>query len=155
MGRGIVLGGFAGLSLDVLKEHNPDDHDLISYAEENVLFLEKASHESLFPLVKCIVHHGGAGTTNAAFRSGVPTIITPVFIDQFDHSHVVNKMGNGYGFSKQFQKMSAQELGDQIKKVSQSTAMLSRAKEVQAEVLEENGNRAVVSIIKENWARSA
>merc|ERR1719330_9734 len=44
--RGIVLGGFAGLSLDVLKEHNPDDHDLISYAEENILFLEKASHES-------------------------------------------------------------------------------------------------------------
>jgi UDP:flavonoid glycosyltransferase YjiC (YdhE family) len=64
-------------------------------------------------------------------------------------------MGNGYGFSKQFQQMSAQELGGQIKKVSQSTAMLSRAKEVQAEVLEENGNRAVVSIIKENWARSA
>merc|ERR1712038_360072 len=153
--RAAVLGGFAGLSIDVLKEHCPDDQELISFAEKNILFLDKVSHENLFPLMKCIVHHGGAGTTNAAFRSGVPTIITPVFTDQFDHSHVVNKMGNGYGFSKQFQQISAQELGDQIKKVAQSPEMLRRAKDVQAEVLEENGSKAVVSMIEEDWAKSA
>mmetsp|Transcript_6081 Transcript_6081/g.7513 ORF Transcript_6081/g.7513 Transcript_6081/m.7513 type:complete len:296 (+) Transcript_6081:3-890(+) len=153
--RGVVLGGFAELSLDVLKEHNPDDEKLISYAEKNVLFLDKASHESLFPLMKCVVHHGGAGTTHAAFRSGVPTIITPVFADQFDHSHVVNMVGNGVGFSKQFQQISAQELGDAIKKVAQTPEILRHAKDVQAESLKENGNKTVVSMIEEHWSKSS
>ena len=33
---------------------------------------EFAPHEWLFPRVVCAVHHGGAGTTGAAFRAGVP-----------------------------------------------------------------------------------
>ena len=101
--------------------------------------------------MKCIVHHGGAGTTNAALRSGVPTIITPVFTDQFDHAHIVNKMGNGIGFSKQFQHISAEELGGAIKRVAQSSKMLCHAKEIQAKVLKENGKKVVVSMIEEHW----
>jgi vancomycin aglycone glucosyltransferase len=30
-----------------------------------------------------VVHHGGAGTTAAAARAGVPQLITPMFGDQF------------------------------------------------------------------------
>merc|ERR1712038_1618621 len=132
--RGIVLGGFAGLSLDLLKKVS-DDEDLITYAEKYVLFIAKASHENLFPRMKCIVHHGGAGTTNAALRSGVPTIITPVFTDQFDHAYFVNKMGNGIGFSKQLQKITADEL----------------AKAIQSIVLQENGQKALLSMIEAHW----
>ncbi len=149
--RGVVLGGFAGLSLDILKKQNRHDTELVAYAEKNVLFLDKASHESLFPLMKCIVHHGGAGTTNAAFRSGVPTIITPVFTDQFDHAYAVNKMGNGMGFSKQFQQISAEDLGNAISKVAQNPEMLRNAKEIQVKVLQENGKKVVVSMIEKYW----
>src|SRR6185295_11413638 len=41
------------------------------------------SHDLLFPRVAAIVHHGGAGTTAAAARAGVPQVITPMFNDQF------------------------------------------------------------------------
>lgn len=41
------------------------------------------SHDLLFPRVAAIVHHGGAGTTAAAARAGVPQVITPMFSDQF------------------------------------------------------------------------
>lgn len=44
------------------------------------------------------VHHGGAGTSTAALRGGVPTIVTPVFRDQYDFSFVVQKLGIGVGF---------------------------------------------------------
>lgn len=152
--RAVVLSGFAGLSLDVLKEQNPDDHKLISFAQKNILFLDKVSHENLFPLIKCIVHHGGTGTTNTALQSGVPTIITPVFTDQFDHSHVVNEMGNGHDFSEQFQQISAQELGDAIKRVAQSTEIQSCAQEIEAEMFEENGNKAVVTLIEEHGTKT-
>ena len=39
-------------------------------------------HSWLYPRSKAIVHHGGAGTTGAAVRSGVPSIIVPLGFDQ-------------------------------------------------------------------------
>lgn len=148
--RGVVLSGSAGLTLDLLKQCT-DDQELIIYAEKKVLFLERASHESLFPCMKCIVHHGGAGTTNAALRAGVPTIITPIFTDQFDHAHVVNELGNGIGLSKQFQHTTAEELSDAIKMVISSQDMSQRAKEIQCEVVKEDGKKIVVSMIEGYW----
>lgn len=70
--RGIILGGSAGLNMEAL-EHaiacrkvTSDDYGkkLMEYAKVNVIFVEKASHEWLFPKVSMTVHHGGAGTTN-------------------------------------------------------------------------------------------
>lgn len=45
--------------------------------------LDKVPHDWLFPQVAAVVHHGGAGTTAAGLRAGVPTIIKPFFGDQF------------------------------------------------------------------------
>ncbi|MFD0491303.1 nucleotide disphospho-sugar-binding domain-containing protein [Saccharopolyspora spinosporotrichia] len=39
-------------------------------------------HDWLFPRTAAVVHHGGAGTTGAGVRAGVPAVITPVIADQ-------------------------------------------------------------------------
>jgi UDP:flavonoid glycosyltransferase YjiC (YdhE family) len=39
-------------------------------------------HEWLFRQVKAVSHHGGAGTTAAGIRAGVPSIIVPFGGDQ-------------------------------------------------------------------------
>lgn len=39
-------------------------------------------HRWLFPHAACVVHHGGAGTTAATFRAGIPAVIVPHFLDQ-------------------------------------------------------------------------
>ncbi|PKU24103.1 glycosyltransferase [Telmatospirillum siberiense] len=41
-----------------------------------------APHDWLFPRVTAAIHHGGAGTTAAAVRAGIPSIILPLFGDQ-------------------------------------------------------------------------
>ena len=46
------------------------------------LFLDSAPHDWLFPRCKLIVHHGGAGTTAAGLRSGLPNIVVPHATDQ-------------------------------------------------------------------------
>lgn len=71
--RGIILGGGAELSLELLVRAEADSA-LISYAEDHVLFLQKAPHALLFPRMSCLVHHGGAGTTNASLLAGVPQV---------------------------------------------------------------------------------
>lgn len=149
--RGIVLGGVANLSLELLKQ-STSNNDLIAYAEKNILFVEKISHENVFPRVKCIIHHGGAGTTTAALRSGVPSIITPVFTDQFDHAHVLNVLGIGIGFSTQLQQITPEELGETIMTVVESSEMRHRAKKIQINVIKENGKKGVVVEIQDYWA---
>jgi len=49
----------------------------------------------LFPRVAAIVHHGGAGTTAAAARAGVPQVITPMFGDQFYWASRIVALGVG------------------------------------------------------------
>ncbi|KAJ7935602.1 glycosyltransferase family 1 protein [Mycena leptocephala] len=45
--------------------------------------LDKVPHDWLFPQIDAAVHHGGAGTTGASLRAGIPTLIKPWFGDQF------------------------------------------------------------------------
>eukprot|EP00966_Prymnesium_polylepis_P073677 1710220-Prymnesium_polylepis.1 len=78
--RGIILGGFAQLQPSHL-EAAADAAELGAYARDNVLFVKTAPHEWLFPRCKIVVHHGGAGTTAAGWRAGVPSVITPCFAD--------------------------------------------------------------------------
>lgn len=49
---------------------------------DNIFVLKEAPHDWLFPQMAAVVHHGGAGTTAAAFRAGVPQLICPFFGDQ-------------------------------------------------------------------------
>ena len=55
--RGIILGGHAELSMELLLRAT-NDKEVIAYAKERVLFVENVSHENLFPRLKCTVHHG-------------------------------------------------------------------------------------------------
>jgi vancomycin aglycone glucosyltransferase len=54
-----------------------------------------ANHEMLFPRVAAVAHHGGAGTTAAAARAGVPQVITPMFGDQFYWAGRIVDLGLG------------------------------------------------------------
>ena len=44
---------------------------------------EAVPHDWLFPQMAAIIHHGGAGTTAAALRAGVPSVLVPFMVDQF------------------------------------------------------------------------
>lgn len=151
--RGIILGGWAKLSHSLLQQ-STNDANLISYAEKHILFVDKAPHEWLLPQVAAAVHHGGAGTTNASLRSGVPTIITPIFMDQFDNAYLVQQLGVGIGFATQFQRISAEELAEAIEQVirsNNSNHYRNAAKEISAKLKKETGAPLIVEEIQHFW----
>lgn len=66
--RLIISAGWGGLSVD-------NDYDTVHV-------IGNVDHRSLFSKMAAIVHHGGAGTTGAAFASGRPQIVCPFVGDQ-------------------------------------------------------------------------
>lgn len=56
------------------------DYEMIS---EQVMVIGPMPHDYLFTQVCAVIHHGGAGTTSAGLRAGLPTFICPFFGDQF------------------------------------------------------------------------
>ena len=52
-----------------------------------------APHALLFPRVAAVIHHGGAGTIANALRAGVPQVILPLILDQYQHAHHLHRAG--------------------------------------------------------------
>ncbi len=65
--RGIILSGWSKVS-------KRSSHDL--------LYLEVAPHDWLLPNCKMLIHHGGAITTAAGLRAGIPNVVVPFMADQ-------------------------------------------------------------------------
>lgn len=62
--------------------------------------IDSAPHDWLFAQVDAVAHHGGAGTTGASLRAGVPTIVKPFFGDQFFFGIRVQDLGVGICMKK-------------------------------------------------------
>jgi UDP:flavonoid glycosyltransferase YjiC (YdhE family) len=71
------------------------DEDAAHGLPEAVLPVRELNHRRLFPRLDWIVHHGGAGTTAAALRAGVPQLIVPHIVDQFFHGRRIAELGLG------------------------------------------------------------
>merc|ERR1719471_2241972 len=158
--RGVVLSGWAGLSAD-LAEGEKDASELKAYAADNVLFMDTAPHEWLFPQCAVIVHHGGSGTTAAALRSGTPSVITPVWGDQFTHAWLLKKSRCGVG-AGQLRKMTDRVLGNAIKKCATDVGMQKRAASLGEKLRQEDGPGNAARVIDQffteqvatgEWAR--
>lgn len=79
--RGVLATGWGGLAATDLPP--------------GVFLLDEAPHDWLFPQMAAVVHHGGAGTTAAGLRAGVPTVICPFFGDQPFWGRRVAALGAG------------------------------------------------------------
>jgi len=79
--RGIVSAGWAHLGGET--------------PPPNVYVVGDTPHDWLFPRCRAVCHHGGAGTTSAGLRAGLPTIVVPFFGDQFFWGRIVADAGAG------------------------------------------------------------
>jgi UDP:flavonoid glycosyltransferase YjiC (YdhE family) len=54
----------------------------VDHVEDDVKVVGKVNHAAIFPACRAVVHHGGAGTTAAGMRAGIPTLILWIGADQ-------------------------------------------------------------------------
>lgn len=132
--RGIVATGWGGIAPG---ETGTDD----------VLVLEGAPHEWLFPRVKAVVHHGGAGSTAAGMRAGRPTLVVPFLGDQPFWGARVHALGVGPVPlpPRHLGTGLAGRLGDLV----HTDSYASRAGKVGAAIGAENGLAAGVHVLEQ------
>ena len=131
--RGVIASGWGGLkAADVPK---------------TVHVISSIPHSWLFPRMAAVVHHGGAGTTAAGLRAGVPSIIVPFMGDQpFWGQRVVN-LGVGPKPIPR-KKLNSKLLGEAIVEAMSNTEMRRKAKDLGENIRAENGVTNAVAIIQ-------
>ena len=122
--RGIVLSGWAGLARGEGNDH--------------VMVVQDVPHDWLFPRCAAVVHHGGAGTTAAGLRAGVPSVVAPYFADQPFWGRRVHALGVGPRPVAQ-QTLTAEGLGAAIREAVTSEGMRARAGELGRLIRAEDG----------------
>ncbi|RJT75989.1 glycosyltransferase [Arthrobacter cheniae] len=132
--RGVVATGWGGIAPG---EARTDD----------VLVLEGAPHEWLFPRVAAVVHHGGAGSTAAGIRAGRPTLVVPFLGDQPFWGARVHALGVGPAPlpAKRLGTTLTGRLGDLV----HTGSYASRAEELGAAVRADNGLAAGVYALEQ------
>lgn len=101
--RALVSKGWGGLGNE---DSTPD----------NIYMLENTPHDWLFPRVKAVIHHGGAGTSAIGLKCGKPTMIVPFFGDQPFWGAMVAKAGAGAN-PVPFKHLTVEKLADGIKQL--------------------------------------
>jgi UDP:flavonoid glycosyltransferase YjiC (YdhE family) len=129
-GRRAILGsGWAGLGDGVV-------------AGEDVLVVDHAPHDWLFPRVALAVHHCGAGTTAAAARAGVPTVPVPFVGDQFFWGWQLGRLGVATP-NLERDGLTAAQLAQAIR-LAEAPEMVSRAQALGVRLRAEDGVAAAL-----------
>jgi sterol 3beta-glucosyltransferase len=130
--RGVLATGWNGMSK-------------IDNIPEGIFILESAPHTWLFPQMAAVVHHGGAGTTAAGLRAGVPSIIVPSGNDQFAWGRRVYELGVG---SKPIPRknLTAEKLSEAIQFVL-TKEIKDAARDLGIKIQSENGAEKAAKII--------
>ena len=119
---------------------------------KDIFVLDSIPHTWLFERVSAVCHHGGAGTTAAGFKAGVPSIIIPFSNDQFAWAHRSYDLGVG---AKPISKknLTADKLADAIK-YALSAPIVNNAKILGENIASENGAFECAKVIMKALERS-
>jgi UDP:flavonoid glycosyltransferase YjiC (YdhE family) len=111
----------------------------------SVYVVESVPHAWLFPRVAAVVHHGGAGTTAAGLRAGVPSVVVPFFGDQPYWGRRVAALGVGPAPIPR-QQLTAERLAAALMATTDE-GMRGRAAELGARIRAEDGIARAAAVV--------
>ena len=136
VGRAVLLAsGWASLDRYV-----PDADD--------VLAVRDLPHGIVLPRVAAAVHHGGAGTTSAVARAGVPQVVLPHLLDQYYWASRIQRLGLGPR-SLPVDVVTADVLAERLDRALHDDAIRTRASELGPVIAERNGVPEAIGYLEE------
>ena len=111
-----------------------------------VLLVDRAPHQLLFPRAAAVVHQGGAGTLAQTLLAGKPMLVVPHAHDQPDNAARVARLGVATVVLPR--KYRGARIARDIERLLSDRSMASRAVEVAAVVRGEGGAAAAAAAIE-------
>jgi sterol 3beta-glucosyltransferase len=115
---------------------------------ETVFALDDVPHDWLFPQVTAVVHHGGAGTTGAGLRAGLPSLILPFLSDQYFWGRLIHERGLGPQLITH-NRLNVEGLARAITTMITDQAMRERAAELGEQIRAEDGVGNVIRLFEQ------
>jgi UDP:flavonoid glycosyltransferase YjiC (YdhE family) len=107
----------------------------------------------LFPRTVGTVIHGGSGSTGAALRAGIPTLVVPFVMDQFFWGKRVAELGVGPE-PIPFKQLNEEQLATAFDTMISNGEMQRRAAEVGEKIRAEDGVARAVELIEQVRTKS-
>jgi UDP:flavonoid glycosyltransferase YjiC (YdhE family) len=117
----------------------------------DAFFIDDVPHGWLFPRTAAVVHHGGAGTTAAGLRSGVPSLISPFAADQYAWAERAVDLGVGPRMPDA-KGLTSEKLARAVDSAVHDPALRARAAALGEVIRAENGVARAVEIIERHAA---
>lgn len=133
----------------IIQAPSPDALGFVG--DDVVLFVESAPHGAVFPRCRAVVHHGGAGTSHAALRAGVPSVVVPHTAEQELWGRELRRLGVA-GAAIPRRRATAQAIAMAIEALGQSARFAETARAVGARVAEDDGVAVAVRLITDRFA---
>ena len=105
-------------------------------------------HAWLFARAACVVHHGGAGTSAATFRAGVPTVVIPHAVDEFVFARYAHDLGCASGVFP-YQTLSVNQLSAAISSSLTDTRYRAAAAALSKRIQAEQGVQTARALIEQ------
>jgi UDP:flavonoid glycosyltransferase YjiC (YdhE family) len=129
-----------------------NDSSKLGKVSDQLFITDQVPHAKVFPQCQLIVHHGGAGTTQAALLAGKPSVIVA---HGFDQSYWANTM-HGLGVSGRpllRHDLEPSVLARTINEVLDSPTIQDKATALGNRMRTENGVKQAVTIINQILAK--
>jgi UDP:flavonoid glycosyltransferase YjiC (YdhE family) len=122
--------------------------DFDGIQSDRVKVVRTVNHAAVFPRCRAVVHHGGAGTTAAGMRAGVPTLILWITSDQPIWAAQIKRLKVGAGRSlsgttprtlvEDLRRILAPSYAEQAREVAGQMTTAAASVSAAADLLEES-----------------
>jgi UDP:flavonoid glycosyltransferase YjiC (YdhE family) len=118
---------------------------------DTVKVVGAVNHAAIFPTCRAVVHHGGAGTTAASLRAGVPTLVLSMLGDQPIWGAAVKRLR--VGTTRRFSTTTEDSLAADLRQIL-APEYADRAREIATRMTKPAESVSNTADLVEGFARS-
>lgn len=119
----------------------------------DIYFIGRHPHQPLFRHCATVVHHGGAGTTQSALRSGCPSIVVPFMDEQLFWGRQLQDLGLA-GAPLPARKATGRRLAKRISRVLDSGVLRDNARQAALRMRQHDGVTNAVELTQQFCSNS-
>lgn len=117
---------------------------------DQVYVIGRHPHQPLFKKCAAVVHHGGAGTTHAATRSGCPSVVVPLMDEQLFWARQLQSLGLA-GKPLPAKAVTAAALAKGIRTVLNSKTLQDNARQASLAMQSNDGVARAVQLLERQF----